>query len=65
MERHQKLFRWGHISEAEYVREAARLTALRDELRGALMVQPTIHIHGMAEAWAKGSPARRRQLLTA
>ena len=27
------------------------------------MIQPTIHIEGMAEAWAKCSPTRRHQLL--
>jgi hypothetical protein len=58
------LFTWGHINEDEYAREMARLTVLRDELRGAAMVQPTVHIDGMDEAWAKGNPARRRQLLT-
>ena len=63
LDRQRKLFTWGHITEAAYLREAERLTAMRDELRGALVVEPTIHLDGMADAWAKGNPARRRQLL--
>lgn len=45
------------------MRETERLAALRDELRGALVVEPTINLDGMADAWAKGNPARRHQLL--
>jgi len=32
LERHRKLFSWGHISEADYLREAARLAELREQL---------------------------------
>jgi len=52
LERHRKLFTWRHITEADYMREVERLTELRDQLRGAAMIRPTVRVKGVDDLWA-------------
>jgi hypothetical protein len=59
----RKLFTWGHISEADYMREVERLTATRDELRGAVVVRPKLRLDGISELWERSNAAERRALL--
>lgn len=64
LERHRKLFTWGHITEAEYMREAERLTELRDQLRGAAMIRPTVRVKGVDDLWMRSNAVERRALLS-
>lgn len=59
LERHRKLFTWGHISEADYMREVERLTELRDQLRGAAVIEPTVRVTGVDDLWARSNAAER------
>ncbi len=63
LERQRKLFTWGHISEADYRREAARLEELRERLKGDLPAKRSTHIRGIRELWENGDADARRQLL--
>ena len=47
LERQRKLFTWGHISEAQYLRELSRLEELGEQLRGAVPKR-SIHPKGCA-----------------
>lgn len=63
VERQRKLFTWGHISEADYLREAARLKELREQLRGALPTKRSLRVKGILDLWQRGDEHARRQLL--
>ena len=63
LERQRKLFTWGHVSEADYLREAARLAELRDQLRGSLPTKRSVRIQGIRDVWERGGADARRQLL--
>lgn len=63
LERQRKLFSWGHISEAEYLREVGRLRELHDQLRGAVQPRRTVQLSGILPAWQTGGPEVRRELL--
>jgi hypothetical protein len=63
LERQRKLFTWGHISEADYLHEAARLEELREQLKGDLPAKRSIHIKGIRDLWEHGNADARRQLL--
>ena len=56
----QKLFAWGHISEPDYLREAARLKELREQLKGSLRATRTVQIRGIRELWENGGADARR-----
>src|SRR5207249_8627930 len=64
LERQRKLFTWGHISEAEYLREEARMKELRGELL-ATTPAPAIQLRGLLDAWQLGDGVTRRELLAA
>ena len=64
LERHQKLFTWGHVTESEHVREVARLKELREELKDS-PAAPAIELRGLHEAWELGDGVTRRELLAA
>jgi len=55
---------WGHISEAEYLREEARMKELRGELL-ATTPAPAIQLRGLLDAWQLGDGVTRRELLAA
>jgi hypothetical protein len=63
LERQRKLFTWGHIAEADYLREAARLEELREQLRGDLPTKRSIEVRGIRDLWERGGADARRQLL--
>jgi DNA invertase Pin-like site-specific DNA recombinase len=62
LERQRKLYSWGHISEDDYLREAARLEELRGEL-AAETPEPTIQLRGLLDAWNLGDAIARREML--
>jgi hypothetical protein len=64
LERSQKLFKWGHISEAEYRREHERLTLLKEEIASRSVTEPVLQLDGVADAWRRGDALMRRQLLS-
>ena len=63
LERQRKLFTWAHVSEADYLREAARLEELREQLRGDLPAKRSIQVKGIRDLWERGGADARRQLL--
>jgi hypothetical protein len=63
LERQRKLFTWGHISEADYLREVARLEELRQQLKGDLPAKRAIRVKGIRDLWERGGADARRQLL--
>ena len=63
LERQQKLFSWGHITEADYLREAARLGELREQLTAAAPTRRSVKQHGIRDVWEGGDADARRQLL--
>ena len=62
-----KRFEWGHVDEATYLAEHARLTQQREELeRGANRPVPTsLPLGSRMEGWRTGDPRIRRRLLAA
>src|SRR5439155_2922200 len=63
LDRLGKRFMWGHIEEAEYLRERERLEGVKTELTAAQVPPSTIKLDGINEAWLKASPTGRRRLL--
>ena len=64
LERFQKLYLWGHVTEAEYQRERERLEELRADLVTASQpIQTSISLDGLLDAWRSGLPEIRRELL--
>jgi hypothetical protein len=63
-----KRFEWGHIDEAAYLAEHARLLQQREELtRAAEHPQPTssLPLGSLMDGWRTGDPRARRDLLAA
>ena len=63
-----KRFEWGHIDEAAYLAEHARLVQQREEFQGAReRPQPTasLPIGSLMDGWRTGDPRTRRGLLAA
>jgi len=63
LERQRKLFTWGHIAEADYLREAVRLEELGEQLQGELPAKRSIQVKGIRDLWDRGDADSRRQLL--
>ena len=64
IERLGKRFEWGHIDEAAYRAEYARLNVVQDELAASVTpAAPPIELDGLLDAWRTGIPAIQRELL--
>ena len=64
IERLGKRFDWGHIDEATYRAEHARLEAVRNELMAATTpATAAVELDGLLDAWRTGIPAIQRELL--
>jgi hypothetical protein len=64
IERNRKLFSWNHITEAAYLAENARLSAVKSELVAAVVTAtPPVELEGLLDAWRTGLPTIWRDLL--
>jgi DNA invertase Pin-like site-specific DNA recombinase len=64
IERKGKRFEWGHIPEAEYLSEVARLRSVREQLL-AKPKPAAVRLTGLLEAWDSDDPQVRNELLLA
>jgi DNA invertase Pin-like site-specific DNA recombinase len=62
LERLEKLFVWGHVSEGDYLERRRHLESLRAEL-SATQAPPRVQVAGLAGAWAQADAVGRRNLL--
>lgn len=62
-----KRFEWGHIDEATYVAEHARLTAQREDLMRATQEPPAVRLPlgSLMDGWQTGTRRVRHDLVTA
>jgi site-specific DNA recombinase len=66
LERLEKLFVWGHLTEDQYLERRRHLVDRRAELEApAREVALPMPVRGVGEAWRLADAARRRQLLAA
>ena len=64
LENTAKQHRWGHMTDAAYLAEVARLEALRAELEGQAAAGPVaLQLDGVGALWEAGSAEERRALL--
>lgn len=64
LERLGKRYEWGHLTEAAYRVEYARLEAVRNELVATFApASPPVELEGLLDAWQTGIPSIRRELL--